>query len=451
MKTRTILSFGLSAMLLGGTMVGCSASHTMLASAGTRDMTKAERKADDSARDARKQLAKGRTDKAVEAAEQAVAYAPQNGEHRALLGQVYLQAGRFTSASQALQDALTLDPANGKAALNLALAQTALGDWVSARKTLNDHSDQIAPADRGLALALAGDPATAVQILSVVARGPSANATTRQNLALALALDGKWKEAKSVASVDVSPALVDKRIMEWAAFARPKSASDQVAALLGVVPVADQGQPVQLALNDTNTQLAAVSPVAPADAFAPADSNAADQPEMKVAAAVEPAPQPKPEPQPAAVLASSGPAVSFAPRREIVQPIPVSGPKVQPVAVATRDVPKAMPKPASKPAELAKGNYYVQLGAFENAAVAQEKWQHMRRRVHTLAALTPMGMNAKVDGQQFYRLSVGGYARNDAVGLCDRVRASGGRCFVRTGAGEQVASWTREGVQLASR
>ncbi|WP_204349818.1 hypothetical protein, partial [Klebsiella pneumoniae] len=65
--------------------------------------------------------------------------------------------------------------------------------------------DMIPAADRGLAYALAGDPVKAVEILGPAARAEDATAKTRQNLALALALSGRWAEAKQVASVDVAP------------------------------------------------------------------------------------------------------------------------------------------------------------------------------------------------------------------------------------------------------
>ena len=84
-------------------------------------------------------------------------------------------------------------------------------------------------------MALAGDPGGAVEVLTAAARSPEADVKTRQNLALALALAGRWPEAKAVAAVDLSPADVDKRMTQWATFARPAGAADQVSALLGVV------------------------------------------------------------------------------------------------------------------------------------------------------------------------------------------------------------------------
>jgi len=97
MKTRTLLSIGLSALVLTGTAAGV-ASLGMSASAASAENPK---RAASEAAAARKFLAKRQAEKAVQHAEAAVAYDPQNAEHRALLGQTYLLAGRFTSAKQA--------------------------------------------------------------------------------------------------------------------------------------------------------------------------------------------------------------------------------------------------------------------------------------------------------------------------------------------------------------
>src|SRR3546814_1721184 len=96
-------------------------------------------------------------------------------------------------------DLLALDSNNGKVALSLALAQTAEGDWTAARATLDDHAGVIPATDRGLALALAGDPKAALQMLVPAARERGATAKTRQNLALTFALAGNWQAARSIA------------------------------------------------------------------------------------------------------------------------------------------------------------------------------------------------------------------------------------------------------------
>ena len=443
----TIAAAALVGVTLAGSIAATAASDTG-----------APRRAAEQADIAAKALARHKAAQAVTAAEAAVALQPREAGYRTLLGQAYLMAGRFVSAGEALKDALTLNPADGAAALHLALAQIGTGDWGGARETLDAHQGSISPADRGLAMALAGDPIGAVELLIPAARAPEADAKTRQNLALSLALAGRWSDAKTVAALDVSPAEVDKRIVQWAAFARPSSASDQVAALLGVTPVEDAGQPQQLALSVTTRAVAAVAQVVdPVDAFMPGTGETPKAvAEVPAASPASESAMPAPAPARVETVADAAPAVgvSFAPRQEIVQPIPVAR-VAQARPVATRKpaaVVTAQPPRAFAPTT---GSYFVQLGAFESAAVAQEKWGGLSRRVATLSSLQPQGMQATVNGASFYRLSVGGFTRADAVRLCANVRRVGGRCFVRGAVGETIASWSRPrnggGVQLAAR
>jgi hypothetical protein len=262
----------------------------------------------------------------------------------------------------------------------------------------------------------------------------------RQNLGLALALSGQWPLARTVAETDMSPADVDRRMLEWAAFAQPVSASDQVAALLGVQAVADAGQPVMLALN-------APVPVAPAAA---AEVSAVPTP---VAAA----------PVQAVPLASAiaAPAITFAPRQEVVQSLPspmlraeqpykVAVASATPAVARTPGPVRRAPAPTSVPATRS-GEWVVQLGAYENAAVARDAWGRISRRHAGFAGQQPRGVPFRTGAGAFYRLSVGGYDRASADGICRRVRAKGGACFVRLGAGDRIAQWVRPGIQLASR
>jgi len=129
---------------------------------------------------------------AIRWGEQAVLGDARNADYRLVLAQAYLSAGRFASAETLFNDVLTLDPARNRAALNLALTQIALDHGADARATLDTHRDLIAPADLGLAYALAGDAPNGVRILETAARGEAATAKTRQNLALAYALAGRW-------------------------------------------------------------------------------------------------------------------------------------------------------------------------------------------------------------------------------------------------------------------
>src|SRR6185503_3108717 len=159
-----------------------------------------------------------------------------------------------------------------------------------------------------------GETDEAIQVLDAAARQPGADATVRQNLALAHALAGDWTQARTIAAQDVPANLLDARIHQWMQLASPKKASDQVAAIIGVTPAAiDHGEPVQLALRKTDTMLAQAAPAAPV---------------------VQPAPAPLPQ------VAEAAPA----PAPQLVQAVAAPAPEIQPepaVAVA----PKAEPTP----------------------------------------------------------------------------------------------------------
>lgn len=431
MNTRTLLSIGSAALALGGTAVGYAALGGAVAEAGTRS-------AADLGKRAVKALAKHDA-AAVTLAEQTVAAAPGEADYRALLGRAYLQAGRFASARDAFGDALRLRPTDGRSALNLALATIATGDWQGARTVLTAHESEISATDRGLALALAGDPAGGAAILQQAAREPGATGKTRQNLALALALSGQWPLARAVAAADMSPADVDRRIADWAQFAQPVAASDQVASLLGVRAVPDRGQPLALAL---------ATPVMPAAASTPVLALAAPipvAPPATMAEAIETAPVLAAVASPVA----AGPAITFGPRQEVVQALPT--PLIRstgPIKIALAAAPAAA-SVRSMPA-VSRGDWHVQLGAFENASVAHDAWGRISRRYAGVGGHQPQGASFRSGGDALYRLSVGGFDRASADRLCRSVKARGGVCFVRRSAGDAVAQWTRGGTRLAA-
>lgn len=440
MNLRRILTISVSAMVLGAPIVGGSTLVGGLAVASGGVETADLRRAAKEAAAATKALKKGEGQKAVTHAEAAVTLDPRNGEYRKLLGETYLFAGRFVSATQALNEALSLDPANGRTALNLALAQIATGEWDVARQTLATHSASIPASDRGLAMALAGDPAGAVALLMDIARQPGADAKTRQNLALSLALTGQWQQARAVAALDLSPDQVDGRIMQWASFARPQNAYDQVASLLGVTPVADNGQPERLALAQSMTSaVAAVRVADPVDTYmpgpAPVEAPAAVAATSVDVAATDVAQGPS-------ITAPSGQQVVFAPRQEIVQAIPTRAVRSE-ASVASVGATKPVRVDVPSTQRFAKGSWYVQLGAYDSIGVARDAWGRMVRRTPQLKGLTPASASVTTQAGAFQRLSVGGLARADADALCREVRGDGGKCFVRTAAGDKKASWLR--------
>src|SRR3546814_21171550 len=99
-------------------------------------------------------------------------------------------------------------------------------------------------------MALAGDTEEGLRILSAEARQLDATARTRQNLAYTLALAGRWRESKMVASQDLSPEDAGKRVGAWQVLARPGAEVQPGAELMGVTPQAAPGHPSRAAQGD---------------------------------------------------------------------------------------------------------------------------------------------------------------------------------------------------------
>lgn len=497
MNTTVLLKTALSALVIGSATVGC----TVGGSGGPATLSAvapSPSKAGKAARQAEAALAVRKIDQAVRFAESAVAQSPRDPAYRNLLGQAYLLAGRFSSAEATFQDALTLSPDHPRVSMNLVLAQTALGKWDAARATLASIQGKVPESDRGLAIALAGDAPGAVSALEAAARAPGADAKTRQNLALAYALSGRWAESRATAAQDLDPNELPVRMRQWMLFAQPKSAWDQVAGLLGVTPVIDPGQPVALALAPLPAEAPAYASVAadpvptPVYVAAPAAAQAIPTvaPVAPVVTAQIPASQPvvatepvayavaEPAPLVQPAVAADQPLVATEPVRYALTETPAIEPTAQPV-VATAPLPVAArrafvtPKPApsfaSKPRSMAamvkprapkpiaqsgRGKFVVQLGAYSNAARVEAAWSKEVRRSATLAGYSPSSASFAHSTGTVYRLTLAGFeTRAEAVRICEQVRTRGGSCFVRASAGEQPIRWaSRSGnIKLASR
>ena len=236
-----------------------------------------------------------RIPEAIDFAEKAVAKSPSDAGFRALLGNAYFAGGRFRSAEAAYKDALSIYPDQAQVMLKLALVQIALGKKADAIATLKLARPALGDSNYGLALALAGRTSEAIRVLEPAARQTNADATVRQNLALAYAFAGNWDNARAIAAQDVPAGQLDTRIHQWMQLASPKSPAEQVAALVGVTPAAvDEGQPVRLALAHPDTQLAQAAPQAPVEAaveaLVAAPVAVAAAPVAAAAAPVAPAP-----------------------------------------------------------------------------------------------------------------------------------------------------------------
>ncbi|HEU0310677.1 MAG TPA: tetratricopeptide repeat protein [Sphingomicrobium sp.] len=386
-------------------------------------------------------LASNDVDSAVPLAERAVERSPQDAGFRALLGNCYLAAGRFASAEAAYRDALSIYSNQPQVVLKLALVQIALGKNDEAKLLLAESQGMIDPSDAGLALALAGDPQAAVAMLEPVAREVGADARTRQNLALAYAFSGDWTQARTVAAQDVPADQLDTRIQQWMTLATPARASDQVAALIGIQPVAaDPGQPIRLALNKEEAiREAAAQPVAQPEPALDAS------PVLTSSATVELPPAVAPAPEPIAVAA----AEVAVPSPPAVEPEPVrfadAAPALSPAAVRLSDpMPKA--RKASAPrAATGKSKAVVQLGAYSSRDRIAVAWNRASGKYASLKDYTPVTARFAGAHGTVYRLAIKGFdSERDAIRLCASLKRQGRDCFVRSVSGDAP-------VQFASR
>jgi len=382
---------------------------------------------------------------AVSLAEQAVENSPRDAGFRALLGNSYLASGRFASAESAYEDSLSLVGSQPQIILKLALVQIAQGKNEEAKSLLAMAQSVLDPADTGLALALAGDPQSAVAVLEPAARAIGADSRVRQNLALAYAFAGNWDQARVVAAQDVPGDQLDGRIQQWMALVNPARASDQVAAFIGIQPAAgDPGQPVRLALNKVDATRQAVAqpievPQAPVEA--PPAVAVVDLPppavEPVAVAAAEPMPAPlpepvaAPEPAPVAVAAYEPvPAVEASPIRQ-------ARPALSPAAVRLAEPVAKLRRASLSKSHAGKSGAVVQLGAFSSRDRVELAWSRVTSKYSMLRGYTPVSARFDSGKGTVYRLSVKGFESDrDARLLCESLKRSGRACFVRASSGD---------------
>lgn len=414
-----------SGLVIGTTMVGCAPAGEMPRTASLASASPAtEKNAMKLYERTQAAVQQGRFAEALPLAERTVELAPRDAGYRMMLGDLYLKNGRFVSAESAFSDVLMLDPRNPRASLSLALALIAQDKTQLATAELDELSQTAAPGDVGLAYALAGHPQRAITMLEPAAREPGAPGRVRQNLALAYALAGEWQKARVTAAQDVSPADLAERLAQWAELASPGSGKNKVAALLGVTPAEDAGQPVRLAL------------AAPEPAAAVYAEAAAVEAPVEVAVAAPDVP----------VEAEVAVAAQYAAAAEtLVKAEPVVIPAAAPVARA--------PLPVFKPAKVARldppmraarnGRFVVQIGAYKNEVQVELAWSRAQERYGFGADKQPVSTTVKLPGRaMLHRLSVASFeAPAQAARVCQSIRAKGGACFVRTRAGDAPVQW----------
>ena len=426
--------------------VGCTQMGVSSASANVSAEAQAK-KSLAWAQKSEKLLAKGQVDKALTYAEAAVEGDMRNVEYRALLARIYMQQGRFVAAERTLMDVVELGQADPRTIVSLALAKTAQGKVESAISLVDAHRAILPASDYGLALALAGDNKRAVDVLVDAIRSNNATSRTRQNLALAYALDNRWREAQVMASQDMPQTVVDQRIVQWAQYARPGAYEVRVAGLLGVKAQADGGQPVRLALNAATTDVQMASVAAPESvSFAMAE--------------------------PAAELAAIGAApVDFGAGAEDDVQVAVAAPAFEaPLIKAPVGPSKAIEAVAKAPVKLAlsdtrpavtksvAGTHLVQLGAYSSPANAKDAWGKLQSKYGVLQGFDSASSSVTVNGKKLTRLAAMGFGNKaSADAACRAIKAKGGDCIVRSTGGESAApvqmaqAKPRKSVKLAAR
>lgn len=440
MSRHTRFGPALSLVALASIMSGCAAPSSHVSSASFGGKTNGEVGL---AVRALAALNANNVPAAIDFAERAVQKTPDDAGFRALLGSAYFAGGRFKSAEQAYKDSLSIYSNQPQVVLKLALVEIALGKSNEALGFLEAGRGVLDPADYGLAVALAGRPNDAIQVLEPAARRSDADARVRQNLALAYALAGDWTNARTVASQDVPADQLDTRIHQWMQMATPGKESTAVASLVGVTPAAiDPGQPTRLALNKTNsdTRMASAVPVAPAPAPAPV-------PQEQFAAAIS-----APAPVEAAPAAVAPVEMAQAAPPPAAEPFAYVSPKSKKTPALKSEKVKqasALPKKPGQvqTASLRRGNSraVVQLGSYSNSKSVLTAWNAAARRYRSLQEYAPVSARFSSQRGTFYRLSVQGFGSvNEAAALCSSLRRSGGSCFVRYVAGDAP-------VEIASR
>ena len=440
-NSKRVMALAVTSAMAGALLSGCT--------------TNAAPSAALSASQAEQALASGKHARAVAHAEAAVLAEPRNAAYRSVLASAYLDAGRFASAETTFKDAMQLGETTPRNALSLSLALSAQGKYQEAAALLNEWEGEIATADLGLALALAGQPQRGIHLMSNAIRGGDNTAKMRQNLAYSYALAGRWREARLMASQDVPADQVSDRIEQWALMASPDAWHTRVAALLQVpAGVRDGGQPVQLALanNPSLEQLAseATAAVAVADSPELAPLAVAMTPvnELPAVAAAEPVYEAPPAsraddfqaafsaPLPAVSVATPAPVVADAARfmqTPLVQPTPA-----RTAASAVAAAPRA------------DGTHLVQLGSFSSEQGARRAWSIYTRNYPELAGHEMVISEAVVRGKRYWRVSASGFGRTAAASMCGQVRSTGNGCFAYA-EGRPLPGAVDRGVRLARR
>jgi Flp pilus assembly protein TadD len=159
----------------------------------------------------------GNAERAAEVASQALTLYPKDPELLLVAGQALIENAQAASALDFLQSAATVRPGSWQTQLALGVAYDQLGEPVRARAAFNralalkpNHPGIL--SNLGMNYAADGDPAMAERYLRQAVSLPDAPIQARQNLALVLALQGRFAEASALAQEDLSTELAEQNI-----------------------------------------------------------------------------------------------------------------------------------------------------------------------------------------------------------------------------------------------
>ena len=164
------------------------------------------------------------------------------------------------------------------------------------------------------------------------------------------------------------------------------------------------------------------------------DQTAANQAEPSVAT---------PEPAPTVAEATPEPVVETAPEPTVVEPLEVAGtrptprPATPPVTVVTpaptpQPVAQPAPQPVAEAVPSTSSPFAVQISSQRSQAAAQQTYANLSRQYPSV--LDGRGVDirrAEIEGRGvFYRVRIPAQTRNEAITICENLKASGGSCFV---------------------
>ena len=155
----------------------------------------------------------GRADRALEVAKGALDRAPGNTDLTRAYGLALLSTGRSADAIRPLTTLAQLDPTDWRARSALGVALDEQGRYEDARRAYKEAlaikaDEPSVLTNMGVSYLIGGDAVTAEKLLRQASALPSAPAEARQNLALAVGLQGRFEEAEQLQKVDLPPALV---------------------------------------------------------------------------------------------------------------------------------------------------------------------------------------------------------------------------------------------------